>query len=719
MQGKKVTAAVVGTMMSLGMTAGVEAAAKADEKLTTYTIEEIVVTATRTERDTLKVPASISVVTAEDIKIHNVKTLSDALAMLPGVYDARTHGMSEVANGITIRGFGESNILFLYDGMVMNDGFSGSMNWSSVAVDDVKKIELLRGSASSLYGGKAVGAVVNIIGKDVDKDSIRAYVSYGSRRTWKNGIQLSKKVDDKWSVGFGYENKATDGWMKKISFTHRGRAAFPAGTIATGAIKTIRGNGRTIYILGTPGTGASEDNTLNFRIKYQFAPSQSLTYRYTHDRYRYFAVNPESYLKDAAGNTLFVGSVLIGTKWYNFTERDFTDYDGRRVTDRHTLQYKDERNKLMVNAGFTDIKDSGFATGSDLAGNGPGYDSNHPSKTLKLDMQKTWELGHHTIVTGFDVQRNSMDYIESKLARWHDPGSVTAVLAAAGGCDLASAVFLQDEYRVNEKFGINFGVRLDHYKKYDGYYRDDILDSSPPDASYSEFSPKIALTYYPNAKTTLYTSFGHSFNPPRLYHLYWFDTGFDIVGNPDLTPEKTNTFEIGLKEQFNDKTYLGVSIYHAKTTDMISLSKPDSAGKRRYINTREAKRVGYEVELRHKFTDAWSSFVNYGYERVTDGNGNRLYFIPQHTLHLGVKYDKKPWSAYLEGQYVSSRNEPGEFSGHYLSDDAFFIANCGVNYQFTKHATVSLTVENLFDLDYWQWYKARGRSVMLGLSLEM
>ena len=111
MQGKKVTAAVVGTMMSLGMAAGVEAAAKADEKLTTYTIEEIVVTATRTERDTLKVPASISVVTAEDIKTHNVKTLSDALAMLPGVYDARTHGMSEVANGIGIRGFGESNIL--------------------------------------------------------------------------------------------------------------------------------------------------------------------------------------------------------------------------------------------------------------------------------------------------------------------------------------------------------------------------------------------------------------------------------------------------------------------------------------------------------------------------------------------------------------------------------------------------------------------------------
>ena len=93
MQGKRLTAAVLGTMMSFSFAAYAEGA-KAEDNLDTYTIDEIVVTATRTEKDTLKVPAAISVVTAEDIKTHNVKTLSDALTMLPGVYDARTHGMS-------------------------------------------------------------------------------------------------------------------------------------------------------------------------------------------------------------------------------------------------------------------------------------------------------------------------------------------------------------------------------------------------------------------------------------------------------------------------------------------------------------------------------------------------------------------------------------------------------------------------------------------------
>lgn len=718
-QRKGLTAAVLGTIMSLGLVAGAEAADKAEENLDSYTIDEIVVTATRTEKDTLKVPASISVVTAEDIKLHNVKTLSDALAMLPGVYDGRTHGMSESANGITIRGFGESNILFLYDGMVMNDGYSGGMNWNAVSVEDVERIEVLRGAASSLYGGKAVGAVVNIIGKNPDKDSVRGYVSYGSRYTWKNGINLTKRIDDKWSVGFGYENKQTDGWTKKYSYVTRGTTAAPSGTVATGAIKTIRGSGSTIYLLGTPGTGGSEDNTLNLKVKYHFTSDQSLIYRYTHDQYRYFSVDPQSYLVDAAGNRLFEGSVLIGTRYYNFDESDFTDYYGRRVVDRHALQYKDEGNKLIINAGFTHVKDSGYTTGDDFAGRGRGNDSKYPSKTYKLDLQKTWEMGPHTLVAGFDVQRDAMDYIKSRLAHWHDHDSVISQTSKMGGKDLIAALFVQDDYRFNKHFGINLGLRLDHYKKYDGYFRNASSYIKQEEASYNELSPKVALEYYPTPKTTLYASFGHSFNPPRLYQLYRHDPSYGYIANPELKPEKTNTFEIGVKEKFDEKTYLGFSAYHAKTTDLITASSKDIAGHRKYINLSEAKRIGWEMELRHAFTDAWSAFVNYNYERATDEEGYRIYSIPQHTLHLGVKYDKKPWSAYLEGQYISSRNEPDEFSGHYLSDDAFFIANCGINYQFMKNATLSLTVENLFDLDYWQWYKARGRSVMVGVSFEM
>ena len=721
MRKKHLTVAVLGAIFQMCLTNGGFAAEQreAEDEPHVHMLDETVVTATRTEKDMMKTPASISVITAEDIKRHNVKTLSDALAMLPGVYDGRTHGMSEVANGITVRGFGESNILFLYDGMTINDGFSGGMNWNTVSIDDVKRIEVLRGPASSLYGGKAVGAVVNIISKNPEQDSVHAYASYGTRNTWKRGVSLSKKIDDRWSVSLGYENKQTDGWMKKYVYVTRGQSAAPSGPVATGAVETRRGNGRTIYLLGTPGTGASEDHTFNFKAKYKFTPEQSLTYRYTHDYYRYVSVNPESYLTDAAGNCVFQGSVLIGSKYYNFDESDFTDYYGRQIVDRHTLQYKDTAHKFIVNAGISEVKESGYSGGYDFAGTGPGGKTSYPSKSLKLDLQKTWDIGQHTLVAGFDIQRDSMDYIKYKLAHWHDHNSVTAKRSTTGGRNSVTALFVQDDYRINEKFGVNVGLRFDRYRKYDGYYHDTSTDLKHADASYNELSPKVVFSYFPTRKTTLYASFGHAFNPPRLFQLYWYDPGVQVIANPTLKPESSNTFEIGWKEKMDDRTYLGLSLYHAKTKDLISLGPPDAAGNRKYINIDEAKRVGWELEVRHTFSPMWLAFANYHYELSTDGDDNRIYSIPKQTLHLGIKYDQKLWSAYLEGQYISSRNPPHYIGHRYLSDDAFFIANLGVNYQFAKNATLSFSIDNLFDRDYWQWYKARGRSFTVGMDFEL
>ena len=78
--------------------------------------------------------------------------------------------------------------------MPLNDGYSGKVNWSAIAIDDVAKIEVLQGAASSLYGGRAVGGVINIISKNPDKDSVHVYANYGSDSTWKRGINLSKNL---------------------------------------------------------------------------------------------------------------------------------------------------------------------------------------------------------------------------------------------------------------------------------------------------------------------------------------------------------------------------------------------------------------------------------------------------------------------------------------------------------------------------------------------
>lgn len=684
-------------------------AVHAEEALQEYSLDTMVVTATRTAQDNIKVAATVDVVTAEDIKKKNVLTITDALKTIPGVFINRPGGMSENANSIQMRGFEEDSILVLYDGMPMNDGYSGKVNWNAIAIDQVAKIEVLQGAASSLYGGRAVGGVINIISKDADKDSAHVYMHYGSDSTWKRGVGFTKKIGDKLSLGFGYENKETDGHQKKVSKKKKSDEKDTAsGNIGSGAISDKDYTNKDIYLLGTPGTGASEDNSYNFNLKYKFNDDESLSYRYTHDKFKYFSVDPVTYIHDANGNPMYSGSVkLPNGKFLNFSESDFADYDGYRTIDRHAFQYKDDANKINFNLGLTNVKDSGFSScGSNgkLSGEGAGTEYSYPNKTYKADFQKVWEIGNHTLVSGFDVEKSKMDYTIGSLKNWKDHNSITSISGKSGGSNFLGALFVQDQLQFNDIYGVDFGVRFDYYKNKDEY-------SNAQDKKYTEFSPKVAFKYTPDDDTTYYVSYGHSFNAPTLYQLY--RTNGNYIANPDLKPETTDTFEIGLKKNFGEKLYASLALYNAKTSDMIDYIKNN--GKYKYININEAKRQGAEISLDYKVDDKFSVFTNLALQNAKDGKGERLYEIPKQTLKAGVKYDYDKWSAYLNGQYVSSRLSPGEIGGRYFSNDAFFTADAGVSYKFMKNATVSFAVDNIFDRDYWNWAKSAGRTWTMGV----
>ena len=109
------TALICGSVLAGGTTVF------AEENIGEFSLDTMVVTATRTAVDKIKVPSTVHVVTEEDIKQKNVLTITDALKEIPGIYDGRAGGMSDTANGIQMRGFGESDILVLYDGMPLND----------------------------------------------------------------------------------------------------------------------------------------------------------------------------------------------------------------------------------------------------------------------------------------------------------------------------------------------------------------------------------------------------------------------------------------------------------------------------------------------------------------------------------------------------------------------------------------------------------------------
>jgi iron complex outermembrane receptor protein len=135
------------------------------------TLEEVVVTATRDAEEVSRVPASVTVITKEDIEQSNARATVDLLRDEVGVAVRDFYGNGKTAS-VDIRGFGESsplNVLVLVDGRRVNEIDLSGTDWTQIPIDQIERIEIVRGPGSVLYGDNAAGGVINIITKRPEK----------------------------------------------------------------------------------------------------------------------------------------------------------------------------------------------------------------------------------------------------------------------------------------------------------------------------------------------------------------------------------------------------------------------------------------------------------------------------------------------------------------------------------------------------------------------
>ena len=180
---------------------------------TTLRLEEVVVTGSGTERPISQSPGSIHVVTPLLLRNSPAQSVDDILSMLSGVNTTRSDGISNMHTNVSIRGLAgdeQGRTLVLFDGIPINTSDEGSVNWNSIHIDNVQRIEVFKGPGSSLYGNSAMGGVINIISKrPVSPFSLNASGSYGSLNTWKTDLGLSSRINDKFAIFLsGYYNKS-------------------------------------------------------------------------------------------------------------------------------------------------------------------------------------------------------------------------------------------------------------------------------------------------------------------------------------------------------------------------------------------------------------------------------------------------------------------------------------------------------------------------------
>lgn len=692
-------------------------------------LEEIVVTATRAEKPAVEAPASVDVVTKEDIEKRNILAVDQALNTLPGVFHRRKKGLMDGLAGTTLRGIpGVQRTLIMMDSITLNEAYGGTVPFGGMVPEDAERIEVVRGPFSSLYGGYAMGGVVNIITKMPEKREFTFKSGYGS--SWKRGeglddlrkfyLSYGDRFKDKLSLFLSYGYKATNGYPSDYNV----QSTKPTAGI-TGWSYTTDNQGNTRYLIGDKGDNRWWDDNITIKAGYDFSRTSKIKLSFMRTRYEYNYDEPHTYLKDAAGNTVW--------SYTGVRESSFLAGSGGRERNIYNLSYEAEISivKAKLSLSLVDHEKYWYTTPDTLATRvgGPGKVSETPSEGYNADLQFTMPLiGRHILTFGGSFRHDWADTKEHNLTDWKDEGSKTTLTYQSKGKDRTYALFVQDEIMILDNLTAYLGFRQDWWETYDGYVNQ--VGTAGYPISYisrdaSSFSPKATLVFRPFEKTTLRTSIGKAFRPPTVYDLYrtwtYTATGKTYAGNPDLKPETTKSWDIGVEQRLWKGAKIKATYFENYMEDLIYMKTVTPTYLAR-TNVGKAESKGTELEAEQRFEKWLRLFANFTYnnakikenEAKPETVGKKLTDLPERMFNIGGDFEKGPFSVSLTGRYVSKRYTDDEnrdgVNNVYTSHDPYFVADAKVSYKITKQATVSFSVDNIFDRDYFYYYKAPGRS---------
>ena len=643
-------------------------------------LDTIMVTATRTERKKVDVPASTSVITAEEIRQSPAQSADELLSDVVGV-DVR-HGIgvlsTSTSNKVTMRGLAgttEGRTLLLIDGVPANDIYGGAIEWNEIPLDDIERIEIVRGASSALYGSNAMGGVINIITRSPEK-GFQARGSLGvqsmNTREFAAGIDGSKG-----SVAARLSGRIlrSDGYLplapadrKPTSIDHGMERENVSARVDWAPVDG------TTFSLGGRHFHEQKTGTLDYPGYNPFEQEQSTV-----------NLDWEQTLPNAAN--------LSASLWAKTSEGS---YDSADYLTGYT------------STAYTNTSEETSAGG-----------------TIKYTMPLiTDTVGDHVLTAGIDFR-------DGEITRRNDYQSGRNIRVE--GSQQYAGLFLQDElFLMEDRLVLNIGGRFDYWNSYDGLGYDD--DASPSttrydDADHTAFNPKLGAVWHVTESTSLRASTGKAFRAPTLSDLYntWVWGTRVYAGNPDLGPEEVTSWELGLDQAIGERTDMSVSLYYNDAQDFIAYLTPDPAGNPDYHekeNVGEVSTRGVEIELSHRIDRHWRIGANYTWNRseieayAADPSieGNLLPDAPEHKAAVNLAWTGSDFSARAVGRHVGSRYSDDTNLTEY---SAYTVFNLGLRKRLGEHWRVSLDVQDLFDRGYQEHYVSPGRTVMARLTAEL
>jgi outer membrane receptor for ferrienterochelin and colicins len=552
-------------------------------------------------------PASVTIITSEEIQRYGYRTLADILRNVQGFYVSYDRNYSYLG----VRGFGlpgqyNNSVALLVDGHRLNDNiYDGALIGTEfpIDVDLIDRVEVIRGPNSSLYVASAFLAVINIITKQGrDLPSVNMSAEAGGEGTYEG----------------------------RLSYGH----TFANGLemLLSGTFYDSHGQDQLFFPeFDSPAT----NNGIAVN-----ADDDEFHQLFANITWGHWTLHGVLGSRDKGIPTASFGTVFDVTGTRTTDQRDFLDleYDrtlgrGWSITSRTYFDlFNNDGNYIYdysATGGPSRVLNKNFAHGK--------WWGEEVTFSKQLFWRQRFSVGAEY---QDDFQQDQGNYDVQPFMQYFADSRASNI----------ESVYAQDEIHLRKNVVLNLGLRYDHYSIFGG-----------------TTNPRAALIYNPWEKTTFKFLYGQSFRAPNLFELFYDAPGNEA--NPSLRPETLKSTELVWEQYFADHFRLTASGFYYPIHSLISEQIDSATGDAVFRNAGSLNLRGVDFELNRKLPGGLETAISYSFQEATDPvTGATPTNSPKHLVQASLSVPLIPHKFYasMDFQYVSRRiTLMGQFAGAY------------------------------------------------------
>jgi len=479
-----------------------------------FELDAIVVTASKLKEPVEDIPNHVTVITSEDIQESTAKNVIDLLARESGI-SVRTTSGNNKQSVVDIRGMGDtaaSNVIVMVDDLKLNAPDQSGPSISSIPIEQIERIEIVRGAGSVVYGDGAVGGVINIITKKAGKTpSAKIYSSYGSYETFDNRASFSGNWEAL-NLNLNAGLYDSDGYRDN-GFFRKKDISVKSGYVFNDRFSFYASGFYYEDEYGLPGPVSKEDiNSQTRRIKT--------------DR------------PDDEGETSEIrGRLELDLNFEKFgtlnLKRGYIFRDNRYIIGFNPqISRSDQKDKIDEN-----------------------------TRQFDLNYAKNYTINDHSQMFQLGIDHSLTEYFREERPDGPRKNSETE----------SFGIFMNNRWTINKNLMLSAGSR---YNRYQGRFRADeknLFDDAKVwvngDSTKSEWDNSaysIGMTYSLSLKTSLFGSYATSFRIPNVDEFAESEKG--------LKPQEGTHIEVGGRQQFSDFMSMTVALFDIRIDDEIYYS---------------------------------------------------------------------------------------------------------------------------------------------------